>query len=198
MKRMLNDEQIFELQELLEQVSISSGVVNFNKIHTEELTISDNGKWNGSGIFIDDLTMIKDNGETPAPLLPLSVANAGKVLAVGEDGESVDAVEVSGGTQLYVHSIIFNNNENLWLDIVNNSAELEFGISIPDNLETIRDAYLTGITTTCGDTNNTYKVLEITLNNDELTIKGLINGSIMADDFDALQITSISCTSTPL
>ena len=93
MKRMLNDEQIFELQELLEQVSISSGIVNFNKIHTEELTISDNGKWNGSGIFIDDLTMLKDNSETPQQLLPLSVANAGKVLAVGEDGESVDAVE---------------------------------------------------------------------------------------------------------
>ena len=51
MKRMLDDEQIFELQELLEQVSISdNGVVNINKVHTDELLISDTGKWDGEGI----------------------------------------------------------------------------------------------------------------------------------------------------
>ena len=49
--------------------------------------------------------------EEQNPLFPLSVANAGKVLAVGEDGESVDAVEVSGGTQLYRHTLFVSNND---------------------------------------------------------------------------------------
>ena len=136
MKRMLNDEQIFELQELLEQVSISSGVVNFNKIHTDELTISDNGKWNGSGIFIDDLTMIKDNGEEPAPLLPLSVANAGKVLAVGEDGESVDAVEK--GTKLY-HHLITLENDNGYIEFIS-STDIDYS-----DYQDIADLFITGV-----------------------------------------------------
>ena len=109
---MLNDEQIFELQELLKQVSISSGVVGFDKVHIDdELTISDNGKWDDSGIHITNLTKIKDNAETPQQLFPLSVANAGKVLAVGEDGDGLIAVEKQN--QLYEHVICISNNETV-------------------------------------------------------------------------------------
>ena len=38
-----------------------AGIV-FDKLHLTELTISDNGKWNGNGIFIDDLTMYYEQG----------------------------------------------------------------------------------------------------------------------------------------
>ena len=94
MKRMLDDEQIFELQELLEQVSIApNGVVNINKVHSEELTISDNGKWNGEGIEATNinLTSVFEN-------------NAGKVLAVNEDEDGLVVVEnlVASGSVLNI------------------------------------------------------------------------------------------------
>ena len=121
MKRMLNDEQIFELQKLLAQVSISSGVVGFDKVHIDdELTISDNGKWNGNGLFLDDLTMLKDNAETPQQLFPLSVANAGKVLAVNSAGTGVEAVEK--GTKLYRHQIDIDENNTLFITTTQSSA----------------------------------------------------------------------------
>ena len=122
-------------------------------------------------------------------------------LAVNSVNAGISSGDIRVGTKLYSHYIYFNNNEDLWIELISNHSDLEFTDSISSNLQKIVDAFISFSVANAGDSDvSSYKILNISLEElNELTITGIVNGAIYQDGFDHLEITSISeDTVTPL
>lgn len=85
----LDPEQVAELTDLLKKVSIDED----GWIVIESL--------NPTYLYIPGLSQIMNEGEES--LFPL-YGNAGKVLAVNNDEDGLEAISISGGTKLYAHT----------------------------------------------------------------------------------------------
>ena len=102
MKRMLDQKTIDELKVLLSKISYSSGNIKVSSLVVEDVLFA--------GQINCDLEDFYDSAEE-THLFPLT-GNAGKVLAVNEDEDGLEAIEVSGGTKLYQHMIYDGDETN--------------------------------------------------------------------------------------
>ena len=189
MKRMLNDEiiklleeaDLEELNKLLSRITISTDLIQFNgdvQFADDVAFAQGFGVGDGSIVLTNGLGMMED--EASNKLFPLSEANAGKVLAVNSAGTGVEAVSVSGGTQLYSHTFKIDSEAygtNLIFTSLNGNAidtstsnGINTGLDMSNILKIELSGYISGIVIRKGYTGSAVQLTYIKSDNTFATI----------------------------